>query len=128
MTDSILDSVKKVLGIASEYDVFDQDIILHINSVFSTLNQLGIGPTDGFAIDDDVATWTDFIGTNKKLNSVKTYVCLRVRLLFDPPATSFAISAMEKQVQEMEWRLNVVREEETHPWVEPLTISLLIME
>ena len=115
--DSILDSTKKILGLDPEYDVFDVDIISHINSAFFTLNQLGVGPSEGFMIVDDAATWSEYLGGQINLNAVKTYVYLRVRLLFDPPQTSFAISAMEKQIQELEWRLNVHREGVTYPWI-----------
>lgn len=108
--DSILDSTKKILGLDPEYDVFDVDIITHINSAFFTLNQLGVGPAEGFMILDNAAPWTWFSEGRTNLNAVKTYVYLRVRLLFDPPQTSFATSAMEKQIQELEWRLNVNRE------------------
>lgn len=119
MTDSILITTKKALGISADYEAFDVDIIMYINSVFSTLNQLGVGPAESFAIDDDTSTWAEFIGSEKNINSVKTYVYLRVRLLFDPPATSFAINAMEKQVEEFGWRLNVQGEGVRHPWTEP---------
>lgn len=112
--NSILDSTKKVLGLDSEYTAFDQDVMMHINSVFSTLCQLGIGPDDGFMIEDETPTWADYLGGDKNLNSVKSYVYLKVRLLFDPPNTSFAIAAMEKQIEELEWRINVHREEVTH--------------
>lgn len=117
MSDSILTSTKKILNIPEDYTAFDMDVILHINSVLSTLNQLGIGPTEGFAIDDATETWEQFLGTDKRLNSVKTYVYLRVRLLFDPPATGHHITALEKQITELEWRLNVVREETA--WTDP---------
>jgi hypothetical protein len=123
VTDSILETVKKVLGIEASYNVFDQDILLHTNSVFSDLNQLGIGPDDGFAIEDTNATWSDFLGDDKRKNNVKTYVCLRVRLVFDPPTTSFAIDSMKKQVEELEWRINVYREETDHPYVPPAPID-----
>lgn len=119
--NSILDTTKKVLGLDSEYTAFDQDIMLHINSVLPTLYQLGIGPDDGFMIEDKTPTWTDYLGTDKNLNSVKSYVYLKVKLLFDPPQTSFAIAAMEKQIEELEWRINVHREEVAHPWVSPQT-------
>lgn len=119
MTDSILDTVKKVLGIESDYTAFDEDIILHINSVFSTLQQLGVGPVNGFEITNKEQVWASFLGSNVTYNNVKTYVCLRVKLIFDPPATSFAIDSMRKQVEELEWRINVRREEVDHPWVEP---------
>lgn len=111
MTDSILDSVKKNLGLGADYDVFDLDIMTHINTVFMNLNQLGIGPTEGFMIEDADPTWDTFLGPQPLLNSVKTYVYLKVRLLFDPPNTSFHIAAIEKQIQELEWRLAVQQEE-----------------
>ena len=106
---SILNTIKKALGLDPSYDVFDTDIVMHINSTFATLNKLGVGPEEGFSIEDDSATWQDFLGlveTNKLL-SVKSYMYLKVRLLFDPPTTSFAIDAMKKNAEEYEWRLNV---------------------
>lgn len=115
---SILKSVRRVLGLGDVTDEFDEDIIMHVNTVFSTLNQLGIGPTEGFSIEDDTAEWANFLLNDPLLNSVKTYIYLRVRLLFDPPATSFHISAMERQIQEIEWRLNVKREHTD--WVAPV--------
>lgn len=120
MTDSILDSTKKVLGIEPEYTAFDVDIVMHINTAFATLQQLGLGPDEGFMIEDDEAVWSDFLGADKTLNSVKTYVFMRVKLIFDPPPTSFAIEAMKDQVKELEWRLNVKREED-NPWHVPPT-------
>lgn len=117
MEDSILKSTKKILGIDPDYTVFDLDIIIHINTAFSTLNQLGVGPVGGFAIEDDEAVWSDYLVDDLKLNGVKTYVHLRVRLIFDPPTTSYLINAFEKQVEQLEWRLNVVREETE--WVDP---------
>lgn len=110
MTDSILNSTKKVLGIAEDDDSFDLDILMHINTVFTTLHQLGIGPLDGFMIEDSETTWSDYLEDNTNLNAVKSYMYVRVKLLFDPPSTSFAIEAMQKQVTEFEWRLNVYRE------------------
>lgn len=110
MSDSILTSTKKVLGIDEAYTAFDPDILMHVNSVFSTLNQLGIGPVEGFEVVDSSASWSDFLGGDPRLNSVKTYVYLRVRLVFDPPGTSFLVDSMNKQIQQMEWRLNVQRE------------------
>lgn len=107
---SILSSVKKVLGLEDDYDVFDLDIMMHINSVFGDLNQLGIGPATGFEISDSTATWDSYLGGDPNLNAVKSYVYLRVRLLFDPPGTSYLIAAMQDQVQKAEWRLNVQRE------------------
>lgn len=114
---SILTDTKKILGIAEEYTAFDQDIITHINSVFVILNGLGIGPEEGFDISDKTAVWTDFLGDDKRLNSVKSYVYLRVRLLFDPPQTSFHISALENQYKELEWRLSIQRE--STAWIDP---------
>ena len=115
MDESILNSIKKVLNIPEDYNVFDQDVILHTNSVFSTLHQLGLGPETGFEITGPDEVWADFIQDFLPYNSTKSYVYLRVRMLFDPPTTSYMISAMEKQIQELEWRLNVTREIETYP-------------
>lgn len=117
MSASILNSIKKVLGIDESYTAFDADIVMHINSVFSTLNQLGVGPAEGFMIEDESATWDTFIGTDPRFNAVKSYVYLRVRLLFDPPTTSYMIEAQQQQVKELEWRLNVQREGES--WLDP---------
>ena len=117
MTDSILDSTKNTLSIPSTYDVYDGQIIMHINSVFATLHQLGIGPDPSYSITDDSETWDDFIDETENINSVKTYMYLKVRMIFDPPTTSFAIAAMEKQIEELEFRLNLVREGTS--WVDP---------
>jgi hypothetical protein len=110
-TESILDSTKKKLGLGADYDVFDLDIVTHINTAFMTLQQIGIGPAEGFMIEDADPTWDAFLGSDPLLNSVKSYVYLRVRLLFDLPATSFHIASIEKQIQELEWRLSVHRDE-----------------
>jgi hypothetical protein len=112
MEESILKSTKKILGIADDYTAFDLDIITHINAAFSILDQLGVGPEGGFFIEDEVATWNDFLAPSNQLNLVRTYVFLKVRHLFDPPTTSFLIEATEKQIKEYEWRLNVFREDE----------------
>jgi len=117
MDESILQSVKKTLNLPADYDAFDQDIVMHINSVFSTLNMLGVGPVDGFMIEDEGKTWSQFVGNDPRLNHVKTYVYLRVRLLFDPPSTGFHVSAMKEQIQELEWRLNAQREDTQ--WTDP---------
>jgi hypothetical protein len=109
-TQSILTSTKKILGIDESYTAFDLDVLVHINSVFSTLNQLGIGPDEGFMIEDADDTWDTFLGNDPRLNSVKTYVYLRVRLLFDPPTTSYMIDALKNQVLELEWRLTIAAE------------------
>lgn len=115
---SILDSTKKILGLASDYTAFDPDIITHINSTFFTLNQLGIGPLDGYMIEGSEEKWSDYLGANINLNSVRTYMYAKVRMLFDPPTTSFAIAALEKVISEQEWRLNVKRENDVHPLIE----------
>ena len=112
MDESILTSIKKLLGIPEDYEHFDQDIIIHINSVFMILNQIGIGPTEGFTISDKTAVWSDFISDNKKIESVKTYVYMKVRLLFDPPLSSAVMDCINKVISEMEWRLNVAAESE----------------
>lgn len=105
--ESILTSIKKLLGIEEEYMQFDEDIIMHINSVFLNLTQLGVGPVEGFFIEDDTATWDDFIGDSTQLQAVKTYMYLKVKLLFDPPLSSSVIESMNRMISELEWRLNV---------------------
>ena len=120
MEQSILNSTKKILGIAEDYTAFDEDIITHINTTFSTLTQLGVGPVAGFMIEDASTEWDEYLVEDFQYNSVRSYVFLRVRMLFDPPTTSYMIAAMEKQIQELEWRLNVYREETA--WVDPSPI------
>lgn len=110
MEASILTSTKKVLGIAESYTAFDLDILTHINAAFSTLNQLGVGPVNGFFIEDASAEWEEFGVPANQLAMVRTYVFLKVRMLFDPPGTSYLIEAMNKQIEEYEWRLNAFRE------------------
>ena len=112
MEASILFSVKKVLGLAPTYTIFDEDILIHINSTFGILDQLGIGPEGGFFIEDESASWEDFVVPTNQLNLVRTYIFLKVRMLFDPPTTSFLIEAMNNQIKEYEWRLNTFRENE----------------
>lgn len=115
----ILNETKKVLGLEESYTAFDQDVIMHINSTFSILNQIGVGPEEGFFITDDTSLWEDFAVPTEQLHLVKTYVYLRVRFLFDPPTTSFTIKAMEDQIREYEWRLNVFREVALPPPIDP---------
>lgn len=110
--DSILGTVKKMLGIPQDYKQFDTDVIIHINSVFSILSQLGVGPEEGFSIKDDTSLWSDYIPDGKALSDVKTYVYLKVRLIFDPPSASSAVEAMNKLVSEFEWRINVAADTE----------------
>lgn len=105
--DSILTSVKKTLGIAEDYEHFDPDIIMHINSVFSVLTQLGVGPESGFFIKDKSTVWSEFIGDDTRIEFVKSYVYLKTRLLFDPPTSSSVMEAANRMVSEFEWRLNV---------------------
>lgn len=105
--ESILISIKKLLGISEDDTAFDTDIIMHINSVFMILWQLGVGPSKGFIIEDETAEWSDFIEDGLNLELVKSYVYLKVKLLFDPPTSSFVMESMNRQIAEFEWRLNV---------------------
>ena len=105
--ESILTSIKKLLGITEEYEHFDQDIIMHINSVFMILTQMGVGPEEGFTISDSTTTWNEFTNDDKKIEAVKSYVYLKVRLLFDPPASSSVMEAINRSISELEWRLNI---------------------
>jgi len=110
--DSILQSVKKDLGIAPEYDHFDEELILTINSVLGVVTQLGAGPSGGFKIEDDTAVWSDFIDADRDdLEFIKSYVSKRVKLLFDPPNNSFATQAIQERMNEFEWRINVAADE-----------------
>lgn len=108
--DSILVSIKKMLGISEDVKIFDADIIIHINSVFMILNQLGVGPSKGFSITDATSTWSEFIPNESSIEAVKSYVYLKVRLLFDPPTSSAAIESYNKMIAEFEWRINVMVE------------------
>lgn len=107
MNDSILTSIKKLLGITEEYINFDTDIIIHINSALMVLNQLGVGPSDGFSIQDKTSEWSEFITDEDKLDAVKTYVYLKVKLVFDPPLNGSVMEALKQSITEYEWRLNV---------------------
>jgi hypothetical protein len=109
VTDSILDTTKKMVGFEWDYHAFDIDIITHINSTFFVLQQLGIGPEEGFSITDNTKTWDDYTA-GKSIEAVKSYMYLKVRMLFDPPANSFTQDAMKNQATELEWRLNVYTE------------------
>ena len=108
--DSILVSIKKMLGISEDVKIFDADIMIHINSVFMILNQLGVGPSKGFSITDATSTWSEFIPNESSIEAVKSYVYLKVRLLFDPPTSSAAIESYNKMIAEFEWRINVMVE------------------
>lgn len=105
--DSILTSVKKMLGIPSQIDHFDADIVMHINSVFLILNQLGVGPKTPYSITGIDETWNDFFIDTEPIDLVKSYMYLKVRLIFDPPTTGVLHEAMERQITEFEWRLNI---------------------
>lgn len=105
--ESILISIKKLLGIDEEYTHFDDDIIISINSVLVILTQLGVGPENGFTITGEENTWNEFIGDNKLLEPVKSYVYMRVRLMFDPPTSGVLMDAIKQSIAELEWRLNV---------------------
>lgn len=109
MTNSILLTIKKMLGISEEYHAFDIDIITNINSVFLTLNQLGVGPSSPFQITGEDEVWTDF-EESTKVPGIQTYLYLKVRLLFDPPTNSFLVDSIRKQIDELEWRLNIQKE------------------
>lgn len=108
--DSILTSIKKLLGMTEDYTAYDMDVIIHINTALAILSQLGVGSDSAFRICDASATWQDFVGNNPRLDDVKDYVYLKVKLLFDPPTSSAAIQSMEKLLSEIEWRLNVAAE------------------
>lgn len=122
MEDSILTSTKKILGLDEDYEAFDLDVITHINAAFSILSQLGVGPVNGFMIDDKSYFWEDFVVPQNILTLVRTYILLKVRMLFDPPTTSFLISAMTDQIKEYEWRLSTYREWNLDP-VDPMTVE-----
>lgn len=110
MENSILNSTKKILGLDENYTAFDLDVITHINTSFSILNQIGVGPAEGFAITGKNEVWSDFSAPDNQLSMVRTYIYLKVRSLFDPPGTSFLIEAMNDQIREHEWRLSTYRE------------------
>lgn len=120
MEKSILTSTKKILGLDKDYTAFDLDIITHINTALATLRDIGVGPVDGYMIEDSTPLWSDFIGMDNRLSAVKTYVYLKVRLLFDPPTTSFHLAAAKEQLQEMEWRLQVA--------VDPIYVDPVVEE
>ena len=106
MNESILNSIKKIIGLDSAYDAFDTDIIIHINSVLMLLNQLGVG-VDGFSITGSTETWGDFLGDESKLHMAKSYVAMKTRLVFDPPTNGTVMEALKQSISEFEWRLNV---------------------
>ena len=106
-TNSILDSTKLQLGIQPDFFPFDEQIITDINTAFSVLNQLGIGPEEGFSISDNSTTWDEYT-TDINLNMIKTYMGMKVRVMFDPPVSSFALDSLNKQIAEFEWRMQIL--------------------
>lgn len=113
--DSILTSIKKMLGLAEDYEHFDMDIIMHINSAFLTLSQLGVGPVGGFTISDKKTTWGDFASATSILSieNAKLYVYLKTRLIFDPPTSGIVTESLKDAIRELEWRLNTQYETNT---------------
>lgn len=109
--ESILTSIKKLIGYDEADDSFDTDLIMHINSVLAILRQLGVGPSEGFRIKDESTTWDEFIPEEQFLDDVKTFVYLKVRLIFDPPQSSAMMDAMNRTLSELEWRINIAAEE-----------------
>lgn len=109
---SILTDVKHKIGPSGDYTYYDRDIIDGINNAFGTLTQIGVGPDEGFSIEDDTTQWEDFVTDTTTLNLVKTYIYLKVRVVFDPPSSSFVLSSMNDQMRELEWRLNVQNDPE----------------
>ena len=105
--ESRLTSLKKRLGVEEDYTQFDVDIIIHINSVLMVLNQMGVGPALGFAISSKSQTWTNYLGTNTNIEAVKSFVYMKVRLIFDPPSSSFVLEAIKREITELEWRLTI---------------------
>ena len=113
--DSILTSIKKLLGFEEGYTQFDSDIIIYINATLMILQQLGVGPITGFSIMDKTKTWTDYLGSREDLEAVKTYVYLKVKLMFDPPSSSFVLESIKTLIAELEWRINTQVETPTDP-------------
>lgn len=107
MIESILETIKKLLGIDKTYKQFDDDIVVAINSAFMSLNQLGVGPEEGFRIEGSDESWDDYISDTLKLEAVKSYVHLKTKLLFDPPQSGVVMECYNRQISELEWRLNV---------------------
>lgn len=115
---SILDSTKKALGLAADYTPFDPEIIMHINSVLADLVQLGVGPAEGFSITDNTALWATYLGDGLLLNNVKSYMFLRVKVLFDGPDARYVIAAITEQIKQFEWR--ILATTESTGYVNPL--------
>ena len=120
MANSIFNSVKKVVGLLGDDGSFDEDILLHINSVVSTLRQLGLSIPADFYVEDDVQTWRDLLGEFRDFDLVKSYMAMKVRLMFDPPSSSFGLKSMEEMTKEYEWRINVLTDQ---PYSDPVLPS-----
>jgi hypothetical protein len=105
--ESILTSIKKMLGITEGYTHFDMDIIMHINSVLAILTQIGVGPQEGFSIEDDDTIWTDFVPADARMEFIKSYIYMKVKLLFDPPLSSAVMESTNRMISELEWRIQV---------------------
>jgi len=118
MENSILNSVKKALGIDASYTAFDVDILMHINSAFAVLNQYGVGPEFGYQVEDADDMWAAFYGTDPRYNLIRTYIFLKVRILFDPPNTAYLVTALNEQLREHEWRISEYRE--STEWTPPV--------
>lgn len=116
--DSILTSIKSQLGITEQQTSFDDQLIIHINSVFSILTQLGVGPKTGFSINDKNDKWDNFISDLSKIRMVKTYVYLKVRMIFDPPTSSSVIEAIKQSINELEFRLNAECDQPSQPEIQ----------
>lgn len=112
MQSSILLTIKQMLGIPSEYTVFDDELVVFINSVLSALHQLGVGPENGFAISGENEQWDEYIGDSQLYENVKTYIYLKVRMMFDPPSSSYVLEAFKNQASEIEWRIYVQADED----------------
>ena len=106
MEENILNSIKKLLGIPEDYTAFDQDIMIHINSVFMILSELGVGPSNGYSLKDGSEKWGDFISDDENLEVIKTYVYMKVKTIFDPPLNSAVLASMKELISEFEWRIN----------------------
>ena len=107
IVDSILNTIKKMLGMEADYNAFDTDIIMNINSAIMILRQLGIGPPKGFSITGETETWDDLIGSSKLYDGVKTYIYLKVKSVFDPSTSTAASEVSKETIKELEWRLSI---------------------
>lgn len=117
MSESILTSTKKILGLEEDYTAYDPDIIMNINAALSTLTQIGVGPTEGFMIEDATAVWSLLGSDIRVISACKQFVYLSVRAVFDPPSSSYAVQAMKEQIGEQLWRINTLMEETI--WTDP---------